>query len=460
MDLLELTLEHQVVEWLVSGYFGLEKEGLRATPPAQLAGTLHPESLGDRETNPYIKTDFGEAQPEIVTPPLTPYTKAHHWLQALQLFLVQSLPADEYMWPFSVPCQLPVNEADILTSATTDRDLIEYRKYTTAKYGKKRQLVSGIHINYSFHPLFLEKVFLAQNELATMEELQNDLYLKLANHFLRYQWLLVYLFGATPIAADEFFEGPFYEGVERPEKPMRSLRNSLYGFTNNQEVIVRHDTVEHYARDLQRYVAEGALAKEREYYGAVRLRGFIKDSVSLLNHGIQYLEFRSFDLNPYHEMGLAKDTLQFIHLFFLTLLLLDKEITVNEAEEGNRITKEVASEHPLSQTKRLDEGLWLLEQMKKMYDALHLDESYLNLIEQAADHLQHPEKTLSGQILSDLNRGVSLFELGDRLGNKHKQAILTADTLRGFEYLNSPEQEHLLDAFELENRLKEREDSQ
>ena len=83
------------------------------------------------------------------------------------------------MWPFSVPCNLPKDDSLINISQTSNIELEEYRMYTASKYGKKRQLVNGIHINYSFNPQFLEKLFFIQTQFETIEALRDELYLKL-----------------------------------------------------------------------------------------------------------------------------------------------------------------------------------------------------------------------------------------------------------------------------------------
>lgn len=455
MDLQVMIKERNLVESLLNGVFGLEKEGLRATFPAYLADTSHPKSLGDREKNPYIKTDYGEAQPELVTPPLTTYTSAYSWLQTLSSILLTSLPRDEYIWPFSMPCHLPTNEEEIRTSKSKNPELVDYRKYTAEKYGKKRQLVSGIHINYSLDKTFIQTLFEAQDTFSSIEMLQNELYLKLASNFLRYQWLLVYLFGATPIAEKHYFVGPFFRNMKRPMKAVRSLRNSPYGFTNQPDVIVRYDSIENYSNDLQKHVTTGLLNKEREFYGAVRLRGMMKDSSSLLEHGIQYLEFRSFDNNPYHVSGLTLDTLEFIHLFFLTLLLLPEKATEMDVRLGNHFTKKVAMEHPLSKTKRMEEGIWLIEQMRNMVETFELDRKNVELLNRALDCLAFPEKTISGQILTELNQGTTFYEMGQHLGMHHKLSTLTADTLPGLNQLSEEEKRHLIQVLKTSQEMPE-----
>lgn len=442
VDLLHTIKNSELTHLFVNGNFGLEKEGLRATLPFDLATTMHPESLGDREVNPHIKTDYSESQPEIITPPLAPYTNAHSWLQSLSKVLSACLLEDEYMWPFSVPCQLP-EEQLINISMTTNPELEAYRLYTAARYGKKRQLVSGIHINYSFEERFLEHLFAEMKTIETVEELRDELYLKLASNFLRYQWLLIYLFGATPIAETDFFDAPFFKDKTLPTKPMRSLRKSQFGFINDPKVVVRFDSIEHYAGDLQEAVATGVLKKEREYYGDVRLRGKVKDTSSLLEDGIQYLEFRSFDNNPYQISGLSMETLQLVHLFFLTMITLPDMASPEETEKGNDLTRLVAQENPLMKTVLYDEGIWLCEQMAHVVAELGLETSYADLIADAISQLNHPEQTIAGRIITAINNNSSLLELGYALGVAHKNEILAYNGMPGFEHLEPAQAQHL-----------------
>lgn len=448
VDLLNTIKNNHLTHLFVNGNFGLEKEGLRATLPFHLAPTMHPESLGDREVNPHIKTDYGEAQPEIITPPLAPYTNAHNWLQSLSKVLSACLPEDEYMWPFSVPCQLP-EEQLINISMTTNPELATYRLYTAARYGKKRQLVNGIHINYSFDERFLDRLFAEMNNTETVEQLRDKLYLKLASNFLRYQWLLIYLFGATPVAEADFFDAPFFKNKDLPTEPMRSLRKSQFGFTNDPKVVVRYDSIDHYAGDLQEAVATGVLEKEREYYGDVRLRGKVKDTSSLLEDGIQYLEFRSFDNDPYHISGLTMETLQFVHLFFLTMLTLPDKASPEETEKGNDLTKLVAQENPLSKTALYDEGIWLCKQMTHIVEELALQDGYGELVQNAISQLDQPEMTIAGRIMTDINDDSNLLDFGYALGVEHKKEILAFDGMPGFEHLEPAQAQHLFNIIQM-----------
>lgn len=438
MNLLKDIKDNNLVELFMSGNMGLEKEGLRVALPVDLAMTNHPKSLGCHEAHPYIQNDYGEAMPELITPPLAPYLKAHKYLQTLQYVLVKNLPADEYIWPFSVPCKTPEADEDIQIAQTSNSSLNQYRLYTAAKYGRKRQHINGIHINYSFNDEFLQKFFEIQDEFSTLEAFRDELYLKFASNFLRYQWLIVYLFGASPLAEDNFFEDQ-----KLPTAPMRSLRNSQYGFINRPEIGARYDSIENYIEDLTTAVNKGLLKEVREFYGDIRLRGFTQDSITSLGEGIQYVEIRSFDNNPYHSSGIDEATLQFVHLYFLTMVSIAKKANSAETEKGKKLKKLVAEEHPFSKTIQYDEGIWLLGEMQRVIEQLGLEESYSEVVDRALDRLNHPEKTIAGKITKAIENGFTLLKLGQELGWAHKENINNQQELPGFEHFSLEKQQEI-----------------
>ena len=427
MELLDIIQANNLADLFVMGNFGIEKEGLRATPQARLAKTLHPKSLLSPELINCIQTDYGEAMPELITPPLSPYTETHKFLANLSQTLINSLPSDEYMWPFSMPCNLPSDD-EILISQSSDAEVMEYMEYTARKYGKSRQLVTGIHINFSLSGTFLSSLFAVQDKYKTVEDLRDNLYLKLTSNYLRYEWFMVYLFGASPVAADDFYNAPYFKDMSIPTQAMRSIRNSKYGFNNVAEIKVRYDSVEKYVSDLRSWVDRGYLRKEREYYANVRLKGKSKDTESLLENGIIYLEFRSFDNNPYHASGLTIESLEFIHLFLLTLLLLPTKASAEEIITADLLKETVAEEHPLARTVAYMEGKWLCTQMSHVAEKLKLAEDNQMLIKRALELLDKPELTISARILQDLNR-YTFCELGEKLGqeHRHEQLIFVRD---------------------------------
>ena len=175
----------------------------------------------------------------------------------------------------------------------------------------------------------------------------------------------------------------------------------------------------------------------------------MKDSASLLEDGIQYLEMRSFDNNPFEVSGLSEEMLQFVHLFFMTMLSLPEKVSALETEKGNNLTKKVASEHPFSKTKMMDEGYWLLGQMQHLITMLELPYDYSELVDQAAEALKKPEKTISGRITTILESGSSLLTMGDELGRLHKKEILSIESLPRFDHLLLAEQLQIVNMLQL-----------
>ena len=110
--------------------------------------------------------------------------------------------------------------------------------------------------------------------------------------------------------------------VREYPQPIRSFRNSDYGYVNDENIQVSYTSLEQYVTDIENYVQSGELSAEKEFYSAVRFRGQ-KHNRAYLEQGITYLEFRCFDLNPFDHLGISQETLDTVHLFLLGLLWLD-----------------------------------------------------------------------------------------------------------------------------------------
>ena len=76
-------------------------------------------------------------------------------------------------------------------------------------------------------------------------------------------------FGASPVSEDRYFR--VYD--DQPQEPVRSIRNSTYGYRNHDNVKVSYASLERYLEDIHRMVENGLLSEEKEFYAPVRLRG-------------------------------------------------------------------------------------------------------------------------------------------------------------------------------------------
>lgn len=161
--------------------------------------------------------------------------------------------------------------------------------------------------------------------------------------FLRYRWLLTYLFGASPLS-----EARYFDDEDRPKEPVRSIRTSHYGYVNKPDVQVSYETLSRYSEDLAENVALGRLSEEKNF---MRQSGCVEAKVVDLFHtGIRYVELRNIDLNPFDRVGIDAAEIEFIHLFMLYLLWTDEKLPADEwVAEGNRISDAVSLEHPAKQ---------------------------------------------------------------------------------------------------------------
>lgn len=447
INISKIIQDYQLFNEFTKGSFGIEKEGLRTTLDQKLAMTDHPKTLGSRSYHPYLQTDFSEAQPEIVTPPESSIEETYQFFIALHDVLHQSMAADEYIWPFSMPNILP-EESEIPIIRVENQADIDYREQLAEDYGKKLQTISGIHYNFSFRDEFIQKLFEHQDIFDDFIQFKNQLYVKLASNFLRYEWILTYLYGAAPYAEAHFYERESGD-LKAPETYLRSIRKSEYGYHNDDEVVVRVDSAETYVADIERYVNEGILSEEREFYGNARLRGKGKRVREMLNSGVQYIEFRSFDLNPFSELGFSKRQAKLIHLFFMAMLWVDENATTEAVQFGQERNIEVANEYPHAQTPYKAEGLEILALMQKILKHTDLDEEYQRELDWAVSAFDHPQKTYAGQLVTLLDE-ISYLDLGQKWGLAYKKLGTEKPyRLRGFEDFELSTQLLIFDALQL-----------
>lgn len=171
---------------LFSGHFGLEKENIRVTSDGKLALTPHPAIFGPKEDNPYIKTDFSESQIEMITPVTDSIDAVYEWLENLHN-IVSLRSESELLWPSSNPPILPAEEdipiAEYKTPDSPDR---KYREHLAKGYGKKIQLLSGIHYNFSFPEALIDGLYAEiSHPNESKRDFKNRLYLKVAKYFMK-----------------------------------------------------------------------------------------------------------------------------------------------------------------------------------------------------------------------------------------------------------------------------------
>ncbi|MGL5637817.1 bifunctional glutamate--cysteine ligase GshA/glutathione synthetase GshB [Cetobacterium sp.] len=313
------------------GNFGIEKESVRVKKDGRLADTPHPEIFGDKAKHPFITVDFSESQMELITPAEKSVKEAYDFLRNIHEVVSMNLK-DEYLWSQSVPPILPDDKDIPIAKFPQNRELEIYREKLGEKYGRKKQLLSGIHFNFSFDDEFLEELYTLLKPSEDFKEFKNEIYLKISRNYFKYGWIIIYLLGASPVVHETYLQKCLdkmkkYNGETYYFEDIVSFRNSSCGYRNKDEFFVDYKNVESYIESLNNLINQNIISSPKEYYSPIRLK--TKNTKEILNElknsGVEYLEFRSIDLNPFSKIGIEELDLEFLHLFILFLYLKDDE---------------------------------------------------------------------------------------------------------------------------------------
>lgn len=411
-------LDYRLNEDIFLGRFGLEKENIRVDREGKLALTPHPQVFGIKAENPYIKADFSESQVEMITPAFDSVEKTYDFMEVLQDIVSLELK-DEFLWPSSNPPVLP-DEEMIPVADMGDMAANEYRNCLAAKYEKKLMCLSGVHVNFSFHEDFLEKLHQAIGTDKSFRDFKNELYLRVARNFSRLRWLITYFTGASPVFHESYLE----ECVQKAEQlrkedyyfpNMNSLRNSEYGYRNKKKFYIPFSSVEEYVEALKAYVEAGDLISIKELYSMIRLKGVAGENQleGLIRNGVEYLEIRTADLNPFDKNGISKETLHFLHLFLIYLLLMEDRPYGEEDQRLADIHLDLVCTEGITAklkfgpdgTTMQETGLMIIEDMTAMVRKLGMNtQKYLKVLEEHRNALLDPSLSLAGRIKKEVEQ--------------------------------------------------------
>lgn len=462
--LLKIIKDESLEDYFIKANFGLEKENVRVTESGNLALTPHPKAFGDREKNAYIKTDFSESQLEMVTPVCNTLEEVYSFICNLnKVVSLEIMKNGEFLWPQSNPPILP-REEEIPIAKLSNREDELYRENLSYKYGKKKQVISGIHYNFSFKEEFIKLLYKELKVKKDFREFKDDIYLRMARNFQKYHWLLIYLTGASPVFHESYIEEIKEEGEKLGEdsyyiKDDTSLRNSSYGYKNKKDYYVSYNSIEEYASDIKNLVKDKEIQSIKEYYNPIRLKSLGSEDMleSLLHKGIDYLEVRLLDLDPLSIQGVSKETLYLVHLFMIyTLLKENKEITYKDQEEffknhdmvalKGRNEEAVIHENGVPVLLK-DKGREILSEMDEIVEILFSNnEEFKNVIKRALEKINNPYDTISEKLIKDIKEeGYINFHM--RLAKEYLNNFKNKEfNLVGYEDLELSTQILILDA--------------
>ena len=313
---------------------GIERECLRVTSEGRLAQTPHPEALGSALTNEKITTDYSESLLEFITPALPDPADTLASLDKIHRFAYSKL-GNEYLWSPSMPCPLPAEEdIPIAYYGTSNIGQLKYvyRKGLALRYGKTMQCIAGIHYNFSLPEKLWPLLKEAEGFVGTDRDFQSVSYIALIRNFRRYSWLLMYLFGASPALDAGFLRGRSHQLEQLDPDTLylpyaTSLRKAVATpYAPSVEVGTHQD-----GEWVQ--LNTNILQIENEYYSNIRPKRVTytgeRPIQALVARGIQYVEVRCLDINPFLPMGIDLTESRFLDAFLLYCALNDSPLLTN-----------------------------------------------------------------------------------------------------------------------------------
>ncbi|WP_125579294.1 hypothetical protein [Lacticaseibacillus suibinensis] len=365
---------------------GLEVEKMRVTPQSLLSAAPFPDDL-EPALSHFVTREFFTAQLEF-TLPATPKVAQNirHGTAIIQA-VAEQLPAEDCLWPYSCPPLLP-QVSPALISPYPEHSY-PYRQQLSRLYPLPRLMNTGVHINFSFQPAALSFI-LAETAFVDADAL----YVHLAQYFMLHHWVFTYLFGATPAALTGYFT------EETPPLPVRSLRNSRFGFPRN--IAGDYASVPRYVARIQVAIEAGQLMKAGQYYEPVRLKsGANKNPEHLLEAGISHLELRGFDLNPFTPLGVTADQLRLVQslaLYFAYQPRLNAETLAANLAAARQLNDRVALEDPHAPSECQKAGVALLTSLAAFAAQHDFPAAYQSSIQAALKAFEDSTQTLAYQI--------------------------------------------------------------
>lgn len=434
---------------------GIERETLRITPEGKLATTMHPvEQLGETVAHPTITTDYSESLLEFITPPSKSVPDTLAQLKDLHRLTYAAI-GEELLWPLSMPCY--VNQPEDIRIAyygTSHSGKMKsiYRQGLTYRYGAVMQTIAGVHYNFSVSEGLWDALAEEDGD-RNNSEYRSSRYLGLIRNFKRYAWVVLYFFGASPALCKTFLKhSPVSMKLDELGgglsgfKYGTSLRMSDLGYTNKEqsELGVTYNSLEEYVNALRhavftpaerfekigvqvdgawRQLSPNILQIENEFYAPIRPKQIPlageTPTQALERAGIEYIEARLLDVNPFSSVGISAEQMYFMDLLLLFCLLehspelsweaqLDTESFVTEIIRRGRKPGLLLTD--ITGIASVKERLTALFS-ELLPIAVTLDEAqdtpvYQTCLEHLTLAIENPEQTLSGQLMAIYNQAI------------------------------------------------------
>ena len=447
---------------------GVEKEGLRVDRDGFIAQTPHPEALGSALTHPAITTDYSESLLELITPVYSSTRELLASLTDVHTYVQMNL-GDELMWSASMPCRLDGDPSIPMAEYGTSnvgRLKHVYRQGLAVRYGRVMQSIAGVHYNFSLPDSFWQRWQQQLGDQQPMQDFKTEQYFWLIRNFRRRCWLLMVLFGSSPAIDASFVKGrshrlKTWEPDSLYSPTATSLRMGDLGYHNHAQssLDICFNRLDTYTRTLDRaihtpwpayqeigefrgdqriQINTNVLQIENEYSSAMRpkrtTRSGEKPLAALEDRGVEYVEVRCLDLDPFSPIGMSESQVDFLDLFLLDCLIEDSPVISDEEcevlDNGFRDVVAQGRDRSLSVAQGDDQGAWpevaerLLQRLESLAETLPDAGHYVNAIAVQRARLGGEGKLMSERVLSALEEsGQSFVDWTLALSDDHQRNL-------------------------------------
>jgi glutamate--cysteine ligase len=308
--------------------------------------------------------------------------------------------------------------------------------------------------------------------------LSNSEYFGLIRNFRRHAFVPLVLFGASPAVCGGFVSGRTHELLPIAGTPCHTmhlphattLRMGRLGYQSDAQsrLAVSYNSLEGYADSLHGALSEpyplyehvgvrnpggdynqlatSLLQIENEFYGLIRPKRAIRSGErplhALRERGVEYVEVRCMDLNPFHPVGIDARTMHFLDVFLLHCLLSSSPPDTPEeigALGRNQHRTAARGREPGLLLERDEDVIGLsdwareilrrCEPIAEAMDAAFGGDSHREAVQWAQDGIADMDRLPSAQVLGDMHRdfGGSYTAFGLARSEATRAAIMGLD---------------------------------
>jgi glutamate--cysteine ligase len=468
-----------VANTLIGIRHGVERETLRINPDGGLAQTPHNEKLGSALTHEFITTDFSESLLEFITPPETDPDLTLAQLSDVHKYVLENI-GEERLWPMSMPCYIHSDEQIPIAqygSSNVGKMKTLYRVGLKNRYGSMMQAISGVHFNFSLPDEFWQ-AWLGEVEQTEKDKADKDAisaaYFAMIRNYRRFCWLIPYLYGASPALCGSFIKG---KETNLPFKKLghgtyylpyaTSLRMSDLGYTNSaqSDLAICYNKVDSYITSLRaaintpsqdyrqfadkldgkyQQLNSNVLQIENELYSPIRpkqpTKSLEKPTDALAERGVNYIEVRALDVNPFSPIGIERTQFFFLDVFLMYCLTMPSDMMDEDSYKQTEDNLSAVVDHGRDPELRLYDAQepkslpqWSeqifagMRKIAKILDQANDSKDYTEAVETEWQKIVDPELTPSARILSTLlEQKQDNGSFGLDLAQQYKVALLAS----------------------------------